>query len=59
MTKAQANWASKHDWFISMHPLNAESWSVTVLDGYWQNDEWVWTEAKFTDYSELRDFAGY
>lgn len=56
MTWKQAQWAALHDWFVSVQDMQGNSgYSVTVLE----RTEIAETERVFTDYKELRDWAGY
>ena len=65
MTKSQAIWASKHDWYASQYVNNSGNITVYVRDivsveltpGFFITEEKE-TQA-FTDFEELRDWAGY
>ena len=61
MTFEQANWASKHDWFIKMNEsCDGVSYTVTVSEVMYYKDQWTRDrELVFTSYQELRNWAGY
>lgn len=65
MTKSQAQWASKHDWYASQCIHNNGNITVYVrnvvsielVPGVYVTEEQE--TQSFTDYQKLRDWAGY
>ena len=53
MKLSHVQWASAHDWFIGFSRTNDGNYTVTAYDS--MDGEMV----EFTDYQELRDWAGY
>ena len=53
MKLSHVQWASAHDWFIGFSRTNDGNYTVTAYDS--MDGEIV----EFTDYQELRDWAGY
>lgn len=60
MTKQQAEWASKHDWFIGQVAIGNGNFKVTVEESiYDEEDNYHYFVVSFTDFQELREWAGY
>tara|TARA_R110000822_G_scaffold53019_2_gene136851 strand:- start:493 stop:675 length:183 start_codon:yes stop_codon:yes gene_type:complete len=60
VNKQQIRWASQHDWFVSSECIEGEG-VVTVID-YISSEtqpELYLTHPVFTDYKELKEWAGY
>lgn len=58
MTKAAAQWASHHDWYVTSYPIseNGSDYAVRVRE-ILENGKRV--EYTFQDLKELRCWAGY
>lgn len=62
MKHKQAIWASKHDWFIkATYDEALGEHSVTVRDWEFNVESRLYDEVsiRFTDYQQLREWAGY
>ena len=59
LTEQQVKWASQHDWFIkTVRCQDAEQYEFVI--GVVVRDDLVATETQiFTDFQELRNWAGY
>lgn len=53
ITRQQANWASQHDWFHSMHKTDGMWYCVAVVES--ATGEML----EFIDFDELQAWAGY
>lgn len=62
MTKQQAEWASKHDWYISTQHVHGEQYKVLVEEGEYLEDgqdSYIYYPVEFTDFQKLKEWAGY
>lgn len=62
MTREQVLWAKQHDWFVSATPPTDDTphgWTVEVKENYHDGEQWHEREAAFTDFQQMRAWAGY
>lgn len=60
ITMAQIRWAKEHDWFHSADYNYRENRSVVRVIDWVQNGTQFYKKVRsFTDYGELREWAGY
>ena len=60
MNGQQIEWAKRHDWFLESDWVNPETRCVVVIDRYQTVSGTTASRSRvFTDYSDLREWAGY
>lgn len=60
MTKQQADWAHRHEWFIKAREVGPNEYVVDVRDEVVHRDGRLTSQVRsFKTHSRLRDWAGY